>query len=63
MKSFVGRYIGRPWMPWSAYPWRQMDNRERRARWEVAYRSQVPVEPIPWPLGRMGQRNRESGNE
>ena len=31
------RFIARPWMSADRYPWRPMDNRERRARWAVLY--------------------------
>jgi hypothetical protein len=34
------RFIGRPRMPWTQYPWRPMDNRERLARWAMLYYAQ-----------------------
>jgi hypothetical protein len=41
------------------YPWRPLDNLERRARWECAYRAQAPLERRKWMRGRIGQRYRE----
>jgi hypothetical protein len=36
----MGRFIGRPFMPWTAYPWRPMDNREKLAAWSVKWYAQ-----------------------
>jgi len=50
---FMARFIGRPWMKSNQYPWRPMDNRERRARWSVLYYLQF--KPFEHPAKRDGR--------